>query len=94
MFWNKNKIGYDDLNDLLTQIEKLWEAHANMAMLVKNMSDLMRKMAEGMHANREDLDYLAQQTLKIAETQTKIVSHLSGKQMEDYLTRDFQGTVH
>lgn len=91
MSWfTKNKSN----EEIYQQIENLWECHCHLALLVKNMSDLMRQMAEGMQANKEEFEYLAQQTLRIAETQNKILSHLSDKRMEDYLTRDFVGTIH
>lgn len=80
--------------ELLEQIEQLWFCHNNLAELVKNMTMLMRKMAEGMQSNKEDFDHLVQQTSMIAETQNKIISHLAGKQAEEYMVRDFSSTVH
>lgn len=92
MFWNKKNDKLEE--EIFQQMANLWEAHNNLSMLVKSITDIMRHMAEGVKANKDDFEHLAQQTLRIADTQNKILAHLSGNEAEDYLTRDFTKTVH
>lgn len=80
--------------EMQRQIEDLWFCHNNLAALVQQITELMKQMADGVNSSRDDFDNLAQQTLKIAETQNRILAHLSGRQVEDYLAKDFLGTIH
>lgn len=90
MFGSKQR----QINELQDNLVALWEAFAQQAKTLAVLSDLMKKIATASLEQREMYDDLAKQTLRIAETQNKIVSHLTGKKLEDYITRDFTGSIH
>lgn len=76
MFGFNKKESLQRDTEILEQIEKLWLCHNNLSELVKNLTDLLRQITEGVAANREDFEYLAQETMKIAEQQNKMMAHI------------------
>ncbi len=86
MFGDKQK-QIDELEDRLT---KLWGLYTSLALSVKQLTEIIQQMANAGLENRKDFEFLAEQTMRIADQQNKLVAHVM--RSDDALAEKFQST--
>jgi len=62
--------------ELSEQILALWTCHHQLANAVQQLSELMGKLTEASLIAKNELDFIAQQTLRISDQQNKLLAHV------------------
>lgn len=61
---------------LYEQINQLWTAHNRLSEAVFQVSECMKKIAEAGLMTRKDLEFLGENTMRLAEAQNKLAAHI------------------
>jgi tRNA U34 5-carboxymethylaminomethyl modifying GTPase MnmE/TrmE len=77
---------------MLAQIRELWACNQKLSEALHQVSDCMKQIAESGMVTRQDLDFLAENVVRLAEQQNRLTSHVM---RNDNLLDDIQSTrVH